>query len=107
MHRFCVDHKETGMVNVLNRRCCERCAKIPVFILGGQAHVRNMQCERCAKQPVFINMEGERVHRFCAEHKETGLVDVMNIIGTEDMHNLQAQVDVPRSLHKVCRFFHM
>ena len=52
--RFCADHKETGMVDAVSKRC-----------------------ERCNKRPAF-NMEGERMARVCADHKEIGMVDMVN-----------------------------
>ena len=54
MPRFCADHNDPGMVEVVNKRC-----------------------KRCAKGPSF-NLKGERVPRFCADHKETCMVNVVN-----------------------------
>ena len=39
-------------------------------------NVVNKRCEKCAKIPSF-NMEGEKA-RFCSDHKEDGMVDVVS-----------------------------
>ena len=51
--RFCMEHKDIGMVDVRSKRC-----------------------EMCTKRPSF-NMEGEKA-RFCGDHKEDGMVDVVS-----------------------------
>ena len=43
----------------------------------GMVDVVSRQCEMCDKQKTF-NMEGERMDRFCMDHKEAGMVNVKN-----------------------------
>ena len=64
--RFCVEHKESGMVDVKNKKC-ELCEVIPHF-----------------------NTRGEKKGRFCVEHREPGMVDVKNKTCAQDECNKQA-----------------
>ena len=92
--RFCANHKEPGMVNVVSKRCeREGCDSQPTFNVAGSTKVRfcashkepgmvnvkNKRCERegCGSQPTF-NVTGATKARFCASHKEPGMVDIKN-----------------------------
>ena len=88
--RFCAEHKEPDMVDVMHKTC-ESCDKLPTFNTRGETkarfcaehkepdmvNVKDKTCESCEKQPTF-NIRGQTKARFCAEHKEPDMVDVKN-----------------------------
>ena len=56
--RFCTNHKEIHMVNVVSKRC---------------------EIDGCIKQPCF-NFSGEKYGRFCSTHKEKNMINVKHDI---------------------------
>jgi putative hemolysin len=92
--RFCSDHKEVGMVNVVSKTCdYEGCDIIPNYNTKGlkkarfcsdhkqvgMVDVMNKTCdyEGCDKQPCY-NTKGLKKPRFCSLHKEVGMVNVVS-----------------------------
>lgn len=92
--RFCGEHKEEGMVNVLSIKCeHENCTSQPCFNfegklgrfcakhrLEGMVNVRERRCEHenCFRKPVY-NFPSETRGKFCREHKEDEMFDVLSI----------------------------
>ena len=91
--RFCVKHKEDGMVDVKNKRCEHaECSSQPSFDMEGgkgrfcvkhkqegMVDVKNKRCEHdgCKSINPTFDTEG-RKGRFCLKHKEDGMVNVKN-----------------------------
>ena len=90
----CVEHKEEGMINVIQKKCDhEGCTKQPCYNLptehfgkfcathktNDMVNVRERRCEHdeCIKKP-FYNLPSETKGRFCKEHKEDGMIDVLS-----------------------------
>ena len=90
----CVEHKEPGMINVVQKNCeHEGCTKQPCYNLptehfgkfcathktSDMVNVRERRCEHdeCLKKP-FYNLPSETRGRFCKEHKEDGMIDVLS-----------------------------
>jgi len=84
--RFCIEHCDTGMVDLISNKC-ESCTVQacfgfeggkPRFCIAhsepGMVNLRNAKCERCDKTPCF-GLEGQKA-RFCVDHMETGMVNV-------------------------------
>ncbi len=88
--RFCFEHKEEGMMDVIHPTC-ENCDKRPHFNTRGNSKGRfcfehkeqgmvdviSPMCEKCDKRPNF-NTRGTSKGRFCSEHKEEGMIDVIH-----------------------------
>jgi len=93
---FCKDHKEDGMIDVVNKRCKFEggCDKRPKFNTPGEksglycnehkkdgmVDVIHKKCEfkgGCNKRPTY-NTPGEKAGLYCKDHKENGMVDVVN-----------------------------
>jgi len=88
--RFCSEHKQTEMIDVIHCRCeAVNCKKQPSFAMVGKKarfcsehkqtemiNVHNRQCEaaNCIKIPAY-GIEGDKA-RFCAGHKQTGMIDL-------------------------------
>ncbi|CAM9453893.1 unnamed protein product [Pylaiella littoralis] len=88
---FCVTHKETGMVDVKNKRCEEdMCMKRGLFgyegekarfcsrhRLEGMVDLKNKRCKwvGCTQQANFAQV-GKVTAIFCLEHRSPGMVDV-------------------------------
>ncbi|BAT22646.1 hypothetical protein [Yellowstone lake phycodnavirus 3] len=90
----CVEHKEPGMINVVQKNCEHaECMKQPCYNLPTEhfgkfcashktpdmVNVRERRCEfdGCIKKP-FYNLHNETRGRFCKEHKEDGMIDVLS-----------------------------
>jgi hypothetical protein len=92
--RFCVQHKEVGMMDVVSRKCENGgCMKRPCFNVDGQKigrfcavhkevgmmNVMSRKCENCGcmKRPRY-NVDGQKTGRFCVQHKEPHMVNVVS-----------------------------
>lgn len=90
--RFCSDHAEEGMVNLVKAKCeFPGCMKSPSFNFPGEVkgryckqhaednmiNIKSKKCEvdGCMRQASF-NFEGSPGSRFCADHRETGMVNI-------------------------------
>jgi hypothetical protein len=92
--RYCMVHKEDGMINVKDKKCdYDGCKTRPVYNCEGElkgiyctthkkegmVNVKSKLCIHigCKKQPTF-NIEGETIGLYCTTHKKDGMVDVKN-----------------------------
>jgi hypothetical protein len=91
--KFCCEHKLEGMVDVVHKTCCfPDCKTQPVFNfinekpkfcckhkLEGMVDTKNKKCkhENCIKQCSF-NFDNEKYGIYCLNHKENGMIDVIN-----------------------------
>lgn len=66
--RFCADHKEPYMVNVLGKSC---------------------EVDGCYTRPIY-NMRGEKRGRFCANHKKPDMVNIISKLCNIDGCNTRA-----------------
>jgi len=114
----CVEHKETGMVNVVQKNCeHEGCTKQPCYNLPtehfgkfcathktkGMVNVRERRCEYdgCIKKP-FYNLPSETKGRFCKEHRENGMIDVLSDLCKHDECNKRATFNHTGQKPKFC-----
>jgi EsV-1-7 cysteine-rich motif len=114
----CVDHKELGMVNVVQKNCeHEGCTKQPCYNLPTEhfgkfcathktkdmVNVRERRCEYdgCIKKP-FYNLPSETKGRFCKEHKGEGMVDVLSNSCIHEECNKRATFNHPGKEAKFC-----
>ena len=91
--KYCSEHKEPGMINVVHKRCeKDGCTSQPVFNYEGQKKgmycnehkepgmidIVNKRCQKdgCTSRPSF-NYEGQK-RKYCSEHKEPGMIDVVH-----------------------------
>lgn len=91
--RFCGDHREPNMFNVVSSKCrYEGCRTVPCFGESGKPpkfcaahreegmvniHERPCQHEGCSKKPVF-NLPGQARGVWCVGHKTPEMVDVLS-----------------------------
>jgi len=114
----CVEHKEPGMINVVQKNCeYEGCTKQPCYNLPTEhfgkfcathknkdmVNVRERRCEddECIKKP-FYNLPSETKGRFCKEHKGEGMVDVLSNSCSHDDCNKRATFNHPGEEAKFC-----
>jgi hypothetical protein len=89
--KYCIKHKKDGMRDVVSKMCIE-CGNVQAsFGIEGciATHcVRHKSCkmihmghkcemDSCYTQPVY-NTKGTKMGRFCFNHKEVGMIDVLN-----------------------------
>jgi hypothetical protein len=91
---YCVEHKEKGMVDVVNKTCAyEGCYTRPIYNERGKkcglycvehkeegmVNVKDKTCayEGCDTRP-YYNERGKKCGVYCFEHKKDGMVDVKN-----------------------------
>src|SRR3989344_3049686 len=94
MARFCKQHGEYGMENVISKRCQTLgCKRHPTFNTpgattarfckehaeDGMEDIKNKRCQTlgCKRHPTF-NTPGATTARFCKEHAEDGMEDIKN-----------------------------
>ena len=91
---YCKEHKENGMINVLETRKCLKCNKYPLYNFESETKgiycvehkeknmidVVNLKCKEsnCNKQPNY-NLLGSKKGMYCENHKEDNMIDVVNI----------------------------
>src|SRR3989344_3688314 len=92
MARFCKQHAEYGMENVISKRCQTLgCKRHPTFNTpgattarfckehaeDGMEDIKNKRCQTlgCRRVPSF-NIPGATTARFCKEHAEDGMEDI-------------------------------
>lgn len=114
----CVDHKEIGMVNVIQKNCehagCTKqpCYNLPTEYFGklcathktnDMVNVRERRCEHdgCIKKP-FYNLPSETKGRFCTKHKGEGMIDVLSDLCKNDECNKRATFNHPGKKPKFC-----
>ena len=91
---YCSTHKETGMIDVVSKRCAEiDCDVIPSFNFShekkpifcvkhkniGMIRISDTRCiaPECKKSPCF-NLEGEQKALYCSTHKKDNMIDIKN-----------------------------
>ena len=114
----CVEHKEPGMINVMQKNCeYEGCTKQPCYNLPTEhfgkfcvthktcdmVNVRERRCEyeECTKKP-FYNLSSETKGRFCKEHKEDGMIDVLSDSCSREDCNKRATFNTIGKKAKFC-----
>ena len=92
--RFCVEHKEIGMIDIKTKTCeFNGCTKIPNFNIQGQKqpkfccehkennmiNIMKKTCEfiGCTKIPLF-NISDQKQGKFCVVHKENNMINVIH-----------------------------
>lgn len=98
--KFCSAHKETGMIDVVHKKCLfENCNTQPTYNhpdekkslyckthkLDGMVDVRHIKCKhyKCKKRPC-CNYENMLVPEYCSEHK---LDDMINVTIKKCLHD--------------------
>lgn len=89
--KFCKEHKELGMIDVISRKCDNDCGKQANYGYLGfkerycsnhkkedMINLTHKKCENliCNKIPFFDFLGGKG--RFCSEHKEPGMISVIS-----------------------------
>jgi len=114
----CVEHKEPGMINVMQKNCeHEGCVKQPCYNLPTEhfgkfcathkkddmVNVRERRCEyeECTKKP-FYNLSSETKGRFCKEHKTDGMIDILSDSCRHEDCNKRATFNHPGQKAKFC-----
>ena len=93
---YCVKHKSSDMVDVQSRRCsAQDCIRQPLYALPGateafhcglhklpdMVNITGRRCDRegCNIHPVFGFPHDNKSPRFCAQHKEEGMEDIVSV----------------------------
>jgi len=114
----CVEHKEPGMINVIQKICeHEGCTKQPCYNLPTEhfgkfcathktkdmVNVRERRCEHdgCIKKP-FYNLPSETKGRFCKNHKGEDMIDVLSDSCRNEECNKRATFNHPGKEAKFC-----
>ena len=115
---FCNDHKEEGMINVIQKNCeHEGCTKQPCYNLPTEhfgklcathktthmVNVRERRCEydKCIRKP-FYNLPFETRGRFCKEHKKDDMIDVLSELCDHEDCNKRATFNYYGKKAKFC-----
>jgi hypothetical protein len=115
--KFCKEHKEPGMVDVINKKCIEEgCPKTPVYNFQGQItrlyckdhckpgmiNLKDKLCISCNKQASY-NYEGETKAIYCKEHSKDNMILVKGHTCKEEGCLSRAMYNYPNNPAHYCK----